>query len=224
MRPRLHPGMLVVLESTTYPGTTARCCCRCCRVRAARWAATSSSFSPERVDPGNERFQTKNTPKVVGGTTPACLTHDSRPLQRGRWSACPGQLDRCRRDGQAAREHLPRRQHRPRQRDRDHVRKARARRLGGHRRRRDQAVRLHAVLSRPRPRRTLHSDRSRSICRGSCARSSTRPASSSSPTRSTPACPRYVVSRLQDALNDRAARPVQWLARARPRRGVQARH
>jgi len=73
--PRLHPGMLVVLESTTFPGFTRE-------VLLPRLSESGLkvghdfflSFSPERVDPGNERFQTKNTPKVVGGMTPACLT------------------------------------------------------------------------------------------------------------------------------------------------------
>jgi UDP-N-acetyl-D-glucosamine dehydrogenase len=69
----LHPGMLVVLESTTYPGTTAE-------LLQPMFEATGLvtgrdiflAFSPERVDPSNERFNTRNTPKVVGGTTPAC--------------------------------------------------------------------------------------------------------------------------------------------------------
>jgi len=68
-----HPGMLAILESTTYPGTTEE----------VVLPMLSSSglqvgndfflcFSPERVDPGNPQFQTRNIPKVVGGTTPAC--------------------------------------------------------------------------------------------------------------------------------------------------------
>ncbi|ANS79295.1 UDP-glucose dehydrogenase [Serinicoccus hydrothermalis] len=69
----LRPGMLVVLESTTYPGTTDEV------VRPALEAGGlvagedfHLAFSPERIDPGNERFGAKNTPKVVGGHTPAC--------------------------------------------------------------------------------------------------------------------------------------------------------
>jgi UDP-N-acetyl-D-glucosamine dehydrogenase len=69
----LHPGMLIVLESTTYPGTTAE-------VLQPMFEATGLkvgedfclAFSPERVDPANERYHTRNTPKVVGGTTPVC--------------------------------------------------------------------------------------------------------------------------------------------------------
>ena len=69
----LHPGMLIVLESTTYPGTTAE-------VLQPMFEASGLkvgegfylAFSPERVDPANEKYNTRNTPKVVGGTTPAC--------------------------------------------------------------------------------------------------------------------------------------------------------
>src|SRR5271157_4671476 len=70
---RFHPGMLIILESTTYPGTTEE---------VVRPMLTQPGlevgrdfflcFSPERVDPGNPKFQTANIPKVVGGCTPAC--------------------------------------------------------------------------------------------------------------------------------------------------------
>ena len=69
----LAPGMLVILESTTYPGTTDEV------VRPVLEAGGlvagedfHLAFSPERIDPGNERFGAKNTPKVVGGHTPSC--------------------------------------------------------------------------------------------------------------------------------------------------------
>ncbi len=70
---RLRPGHLVVLESTTYPGTT--------REIVLPLLAESGlvvgedfhlAFSPERVDPGNERWRPENVPKIVGGMTPAC--------------------------------------------------------------------------------------------------------------------------------------------------------
>jgi UDP-N-acetyl-D-glucosamine dehydrogenase len=69
-----HPGMVVILESTTYPGFTRE-------VYLPKLEATGLkcgkdfflAFSPERVDPGNARWQTKNTPKIVGGHTPECL-------------------------------------------------------------------------------------------------------------------------------------------------------
>ena len=68
-----HPGMLVILESTTYPGTTEE-------VLLPMLAKSGLEvgkdyflcFSPERVDPGNAKYQTRNIPKVVGGVTPAC--------------------------------------------------------------------------------------------------------------------------------------------------------
>ena len=68
-----HHGMLVVLESTTYPGTTRELMQP--KFEAAGLVIGSDvflAFSPERVDPGNPVWHTKNTPKVVGGITPAC--------------------------------------------------------------------------------------------------------------------------------------------------------
>lgn len=69
----LRPGHLIVLESTTYPGTTDD------EVRPLLEAAGlvagedfHLAFSPERIDPGNPTFGMRNTPKVVGGHTPAC--------------------------------------------------------------------------------------------------------------------------------------------------------
>lgn len=71
--PHLRPDTLVTLESTTYPGTTEEI------VQPILEESGLSvgediylAFSPERVDPGNPHFQTKNTPKVVGGVTDAC--------------------------------------------------------------------------------------------------------------------------------------------------------
>ncbi|HEU5110944.1 MAG TPA: nucleotide sugar dehydrogenase [Micromonosporaceae bacterium] len=69
----LRAGMLVVLESTTYPGTTNDVV----RPLLEESGLTAGvdfhlAFSPERIDPGNERYGTHNTPKVVGGLTPAC--------------------------------------------------------------------------------------------------------------------------------------------------------
>jgi UDP-N-acetyl-D-glucosamine dehydrogenase len=69
-----RPGMAIILESTTYPGTTRE-------LLLPRMEATGLTvgedvfvaFSPERVDPGNATWHTKNTPKVLGGITPACV-------------------------------------------------------------------------------------------------------------------------------------------------------
>lgn len=68
-----HPGMLVILESTTYPGTTDELVRPMLEKPDIRVGLEFFlCFSPERVDPGNPKFQTKNIPKVVGGTTAAC--------------------------------------------------------------------------------------------------------------------------------------------------------
>jgi UDP-N-acetyl-D-glucosamine dehydrogenase len=69
----LHPGMLIVLESTTYPGTTeevVQTILETSGLHAGR--EFFLCFSPERVDPGNPAFQTRNIPKVIGGITPDC--------------------------------------------------------------------------------------------------------------------------------------------------------
>ncbi len=73
LRSRMHADMLIVLESTTFPGFTSE-------VLLPKLSESGLKvgedfflcFSPERVDPGNERWHTKNTPKVVGGHTPRC--------------------------------------------------------------------------------------------------------------------------------------------------------
>ena len=69
----LRPGQLVVLESTTYPGTTREVLLPALeRTGFAVGKDFFLCFSPERVDPGNVVWKTKNTPKVIGGVTPAC--------------------------------------------------------------------------------------------------------------------------------------------------------
>lgn len=69
----LHKGMLIVLESTTYPGTTEEVLKPILEESGLKCGEDFFlAFSPERVDPGNKEFKTKNTPKVVGGCTPAC--------------------------------------------------------------------------------------------------------------------------------------------------------
>ncbi len=69
----LHKDMLIVLESTTYPGTTEEVLGPMFEAKGLRVGRDIFlAFSPERVDPGNARFTTKNIPKVVGGVTPKC--------------------------------------------------------------------------------------------------------------------------------------------------------
>ncbi|MBC7224936.1 MAG: UDP-N-acetyl-D-glucosamine dehydrogenase, partial [Anaerolineae bacterium] len=69
-----HAGLLVVLESTTYPGTTEEVVLpRLLRNGLTVGEDLFVAFSPERVDPGNPQYTIRNTPKVIGGVTPACL-------------------------------------------------------------------------------------------------------------------------------------------------------
>ncbi len=69
----LGPGKLVILESTTYPGTTEELVLPMLEQSGLRVGEDFFlCFSPERIDPGNSKYQTHNIPKVVGGVTPMC--------------------------------------------------------------------------------------------------------------------------------------------------------
>ena len=71
--PYMHKDMLIVLESTTYPGTTEELLKPILESSGLKCGEDFYlAFSPERVDPGNLIYKTKNTPKVVGGVTPEC--------------------------------------------------------------------------------------------------------------------------------------------------------
>ena len=75
----VHKDMMIILDSTTYPGTTDEIILS----KLERTGLTVGkdfylAFSPERVDPGNPTWNTKNIPKVVGGATPACTEHAVR--------------------------------------------------------------------------------------------------------------------------------------------------
>jgi UDP-N-acetyl-D-glucosamine dehydrogenase len=73
IQPRLRTGQLVILESTTYPGTTDELVRPMLEEGGMRAGKDFYlAFSPERIDPGNPKFHTRNIPKVVGGTTPSC--------------------------------------------------------------------------------------------------------------------------------------------------------
>ena len=94
----LHPGMLIVLESTTYPGTTEEVVQPMLEATGLKAGVDFFlAFSPERVDPGNPTFQTHNVPKVVGGFTPdvlaarrgAATARRSRPSCRSARRASP---------------------------------------------------------------------------------------------------------------------------------------
>ena len=83
-----HAGMLVVLESTTYPGTTREVLLPPLSERGLTVGEdVFVAFSPERVDPGNPVYHTKNTPKVVGGITPACIE-----LSQALYGSCIDQI------------------------------------------------------------------------------------------------------------------------------------
>jgi UDP-N-acetyl-D-glucosamine dehydrogenase len=94
LRHVLQQGQLIVLESTTYPGTTRE---RLIPLLEESGLAAGSdfnvAFSPERIDPGRTDFTLRNTPKVVGGHTPACLQSSctarcattSSPCRAPRW-------------------------------------------------------------------------------------------------------------------------------------------
>jgi UDP-N-acetyl-D-glucosamine dehydrogenase len=70
----LRRGQLVILESTTYPGTTRELMLPALESTGLKVGEDFFlAFSPERVDPGNPKYNTRNTPKVVGGITPNCL-------------------------------------------------------------------------------------------------------------------------------------------------------
>lgn len=73
IRPHLRPGQLVILQSTTYPGTTEEIVQPILESTGLRAGADFHlAFSPERIDPGNREWSAYNTPKVVGGVTPEC--------------------------------------------------------------------------------------------------------------------------------------------------------
>jgi UDP-N-acetyl-D-glucosamine dehydrogenase len=75
----VHRGMMVVLESTTYPGTTEELILPLLQETGMKVGRDFFlAFSPERVDPGNPKFTTRNIPKVVGGVTPVCTELASR--------------------------------------------------------------------------------------------------------------------------------------------------
>lgn len=80
---RLKPEKLIVLESTTYPGTTEEVILPILESTGLKVGKDFYlAFSPERVDPGNLIYKTKNTPKVVGGVTEKCTLHAKSLYER----------------------------------------------------------------------------------------------------------------------------------------------
>ena len=83
LAPHLRPGHVVVLESTTWPGTTREIVQPILEAGGLRAGADFHlAFSPERVDPGNQQFSTKTTPKIVGGID-AASTHAAAAVYQG---------------------------------------------------------------------------------------------------------------------------------------------
>src|SRR3954466_12498413 len=86
----LQAGQLVVLESTTYPGTTRERLLPILEETGLQAGVDFHlAFSPERVDPGNERFALANTPKIIGGLTPGCAVGAEGLLRPG----CAGRAE-----------------------------------------------------------------------------------------------------------------------------------
>ena len=157
----LRKGQLVILESTTYPGTTEEIAQPALeegglKVGRDFYLAFSpgarrsrQSDVPDKEHPEGRRRDRQGEHRACRCVVRAC----GRSRDLGRQHSSGG-------NGQAAREHVSRGEHRPRERDRVDVPSDEYRCLAGHRRGRNQTVRLHAVLSRSRTRRPLHSHRS----------------------------------------------------------------
>ena len=156
----LRPGQLIVLESTTYPGTTRDVVLP---ILAAGGLKVGEDFflaySPEREDPGNPNYTASGIPKVVGGIERNSAELAAAALRPGGGADRAGRQLRSGRGVQNSGKHVPLGEHRDGQRAEGALRPDRHRRLGSDRRGQDEAVRLPGVLSGPGPRRTLHSDR-----------------------------------------------------------------
>ena len=109
----IQRGQLVVLESTTYPGTTREQLVPLLEHRGLTVGdGLNVAFSPERVDPGRTDYTMRNTPKVVGGITAGVHRAGGRALPAGVRQRDRGLDPRGRGDDQAVGEHLPLGQHR----------------------------------------------------------------------------------------------------------------
>ena len=145
----------MILESTPFPGTT--------QAQVLTWLEEGSGltagtefhlgYSPERIDPGNGSWTLAATPKIVSGIDDDSLAAVENFYQGIVDQTVPCVLAVCSRIGQADREHLPAREYRAGERAGDVRARARRRRVGGDKRRVHEAVRFHAVRSRPGSRR-----------------------------------------------------------------------
>ena len=130
--PRLRPNQLVVLESTTWPGTTEEIVKPILEATGLKSGTDFYlAFSPEREDPGNLDYNTSTIPKVVGGAGRRRAPIGQGGVRGSHRSNRAGLLDRDSRGGEADRKHLSLRQHRTRERAQAHLRQDGHRRVGG---------------------------------------------------------------------------------------------
>ena len=221
----LARGALVVLESHHLPGHHPGGAGTRPRARRPddRRRTSSSPSARSASTPATPRFGIRNTPKVVGGITAACTGARRRRSTAGICDTVHVvSSPESRRDVQDPREHLPRREHRARQRAGHPRRPHGHRRLGGHRRGVHEALRLHALLARARPRRALHPRRP--LLPG-LARQGLRPrhrVRGAGRPRQRRTCPTTRSSRIGRALNDRG-KAVRDAPHPAPRHGLQGR-
>ena len=147
--PHLAKGALVVLESTTYPGTTDEDLRDVLEEGSGMKAGVDFhlAFSPEREDPANRESKVKRIPKVVGGYTPACLEKAMALYGKAIRHTRAGLVLSRRRSDEAAGKHLSQCQYRAGERTEGGLRRDGHRYLGSHRSGEDQTVWVHAVLS-----------------------------------------------------------------------------
>ncbi len=146
-----HPGTLVILESTTYPGTTDELMLPMFEEAGLKVGKDFfMCFSPERVDPGNPKYPDQEHSQSSRRHHAGLHGNRCAVLQAGARYGGSGGLHSRGGNGQAARKYVPHDQHRFGQRTRVDVRPHGDQCVGSDRRGRHQAVRLHAVLSRPR--------------------------------------------------------------------------
>ncbi len=147
----LRPGQLVVLESTTYPGTTRDVMLP---ILAATGLTVGEDFflaySPEREDPGNINFSASGIPKVVGGIDPLSAEIANAMYSQAVVRTVPVSYGRGGRGLQDSGEHLSFREHRDGQRAEGAVRSHRHRRVGSDRSGQDEAVRVPGRFTRAR--------------------------------------------------------------------------
>ena len=158
------------------PARPRRSCCRSSSADGAQGRARTSSSAtrPSASTPATRPGPIRNTPKLVAGVTEECLRRTELLYRQIVDTVVPGLEPDGRRDGEAAREHLPRGQHRARQRAGADVRPARDLRLGGDRRRRARSRSRSCRTTRARASAATASRSCRTSSPGGCASTATR--------------------------------------------------